>query len=86
MLGSGNSTFPILEDSQARRKARTGRVTQELGGCLGPRVGRRRHQVHWVPRAASGRYGSHAVQLLPASCHWNKGPVGRGRLQPPGSW
>lgn len=39
MLGSGNSTFPILEDSQARRKARTGCVTQELGGCLGPRVG-----------------------------------------------
>lgn len=37
MLGSGNSAFPILEDSQARRKARIGHVTQELEGC--PRVG-----------------------------------------------
>lgn len=29
MLGSGSPTFPILEDSQAWRKARTGSVGRE---------------------------------------------------------
>ena len=38
-----------------------------------------------TPRRASQRHGSPAVQLLPAGCGANKGPVGRGGLSQPRS-
>lgn len=66
MLGPGNSTSPVLEDSGPGEKPQLGVWNAGTGRVPGPKSRRRRCQVDWFPATpgvSAGRFSGSAAAL-----------------------